>query len=288
MIKLITHTDLDGVGCAILAKYVYGDNVDITFADIYSVNDIMEKLDYTKYESVFMTDLSCDLDYISKLDKLIDHHKTALYLNKYDNCKVEVVRKNGVLTCGTSMFADYLEVKHNFMFDVDMCEFITLVQNYDTWEWTKNGMTKANDLNTLFYAMGRYKFIEHVLNCHTIFNETANIIIDCKNREQENYINEKLKTMEKIEFDDKVYGFVFAEQYFSELGNKMKEHGCDVAIMINMSDMTVSFRTVDGKDASEIARCFDNGGGHKNASGAKLYWLKYIKNDIFNNFIERL
>lgn len=29
MNKLFTHTDLDGVGCAIIAKLVYGDEIDL-------------------------------------------------------------------------------------------------------------------------------------------------------------------------------------------------------------------------------------------------------------------
>ena len=284
MIKLITHTDLDGVGCAILAKYVYGDNVDITFADYNEVNNIMEELDETKYDSVFMTDLSCDLDYISKLDKLIDHHKTALHLNKYDNCNVEVERSNGVLTCGTSMFADYLEVKHNFIFDIDMCWFIDLVQNYDTWAWKKKGMTEANDLNTLFYAMGRDKFIEHILSCEDIFDETANVIIEYANNNQNNYIDEKLKQVYTVEIGGNSYGLVFAEQYFSALGDAMINSGYDVAIMIDISDGTISFRSNDKVDVSEIAKKF-NGGGHKNASGARPNSLENAKLVIINRII---
>lgn len=284
MIKLITHTDLDGVGCAILAKYVYGDNVDINFADYDEVNNIMEELDETKYESVFMTDLSCDLDYISKLDKLIDHHKTALHLNKYDNCKVEVERSNGVLTCGTSMFADYLEVENNLIFDIDMCWFIDLVQNYDTWAWKKKGMAEANDLNTLFHAMGRDKFIEHVLNCEEIFDETANAIIECANNNQNNYIEEKLKQVYTVEIGGNKCGFVFAERYFSALGDVMISSGYDVAVMIDMSNNKISFRSNDKVDVSEIAKKF-NGGGHKNASGVRLDLLENVKDVIINRII---
>jgi len=284
MIKLITHTDLDGVGCAILAKYVYGDNVDITFADYDEVNNIMEELDYTKYESVFMTDLSCDLDYISKLDKLIDHHKTALHLNKYDNCKVEVERSNGVLTCGTSMFADYLEVKHNFIFDIHMCWFIDLVQNYDTWAWKEKGIQEANDLNTLFHAMSRDKFIEHILNSEYIFDNTANMIIECEYNNQDNYIEEKLKQVYTVEIGGNKCGLVFAEQYFSALGDVMIDNGYDVAIMIDISDGTISFRSNDKVDVSDIAKKF-NGGGHKNASGARPNSLENAKLVIINRII---
>lgn len=43
MVKLITHTDLDGCGCAILAKLVFATDVDITYAkSIDNVNSYLE------------------------------------------------------------------------------------------------------------------------------------------------------------------------------------------------------------------------------------------------------
>ena len=39
-IKLFTHSDLDGVGCAILMKNVYrNDKIDIEYCDYGNVND---------------------------------------------------------------------------------------------------------------------------------------------------------------------------------------------------------------------------------------------------------
>ena len=39
-IKLFTHTDLDGIGCAILAYLAFGrENVDVEYCDYSNVND---------------------------------------------------------------------------------------------------------------------------------------------------------------------------------------------------------------------------------------------------------
>ena len=39
MIKLFTHTDLDGIGCAILAKLAFGEEVDIEYCDYDNINE---------------------------------------------------------------------------------------------------------------------------------------------------------------------------------------------------------------------------------------------------------
>ena len=39
MIKLFTHTDLDGVGCAILAKLAFGEEVDISYCNYDDINE---------------------------------------------------------------------------------------------------------------------------------------------------------------------------------------------------------------------------------------------------------
>ena len=68
-------------------------------------------------------------------------------------------------------------------------------------------------------------------------------------------------------------GFVFAEKYVSELGNRLcKMHPeIDFIAMIDMGTKTVSYRTVKddidlGKD---IAQLF-GGGGHPKAAGSEF------------------
>ena len=65
MVKLITHGDLDGIGCEILFRYVEGmfdNDVDVTIAEPYNVNKVVEynlnKLENGEYTKLFITDLS--------------------------------------------------------------------------------------------------------------------------------------------------------------------------------------------------------------------------------------
>ena len=54
MVKLFTHTDLDGIGCEILAKIAFGKDVDVTNSEVSDINkDIKEFLDNPKNNSIY-------------------------------------------------------------------------------------------------------------------------------------------------------------------------------------------------------------------------------------------
>ena len=43
MIKLFTHTDLDGVGCAILAKFAFSNDVDVEYCNYDDIDSKVEE-----------------------------------------------------------------------------------------------------------------------------------------------------------------------------------------------------------------------------------------------------
>ena len=59
MIKLFTHTDLDGFGCAVLAKLAF-ENVDIEYVDYDEVNATVSAYlsVATKEDIIYITDIS--------------------------------------------------------------------------------------------------------------------------------------------------------------------------------------------------------------------------------------
>ena len=63
MIKLITHTDLDGIGCAILAKIAFRDNVEIEYCNNPDgATEALNKLKAYLYDSIIVTDISFSPD----------------------------------------------------------------------------------------------------------------------------------------------------------------------------------------------------------------------------------
>lgn len=304
-IKLFTHTDLDGIGCAILAYLAFGrENVDIEYCDYSNVNDkvgdFFVKGSHVEYNAVFITDISINNElaiYITNEASeprvhLFDHHATALGLNKYDWCEVSVMNDTlDIKTSGTELFYTYLRrheqfdhLSINVIGNID--EFVDIVRDYDTWRWKELGKEGivCKQMNDLFYIYGREVFIDWALDqiltlkfyrgisVFPIYSEKDMALLDQKQKDIDTYIEEKNKQLfHRVDEVGHTYGVVFAERYFSELGNRLCELNPDLAYiaMIDISSGTVSYRTIrdDIDVGGEIAHAY-GGGGHPKAAGS--------------------
>lgn len=307
-IKLFTHTDLDGVGCAILAYLAFGrKNVDVEYCDYKNIDGIVREFylsDANKqYDAIYITDISIDEENAAWIEELVhsgerwhlfDHHATALGLNKYDWCEVSVMNDTlGIKTSGTELFYTYLRrheqfdrLSANVICNID--EFVDIVRDYDTWRWKELGKEGivCKHVNDLFYIYGREKFIDWALgqiltlklyrgiSVFPIYSEKVMALLDQKQKDIDIYVEEKNKQLiGKVDEFGHVYGIVFAERYFSELGNRLCEMNPDIeyVAMVDICEGTVSYRTIreDVDLGGEIAHAY-GGGGHKKAAGSKF------------------
>lgn len=302
MIKLFTHTDLDGVGCAILAKLAFDEDVDIEYCDYDSVNEKVKYYLDTNDDSlsyIYITDISVNEETAKLLDErggvyLLDHHPTALELNKYPWCKVMIEDLNGLKTSGTKIFYHYLGINgcldEKLGNNKSLDKFSELVRDYDTWRWTTLGDEGfiCKQVNDLLYLYGRDRFIKWCIseiydNIFPKLYASDELVLKIKQNEIDEYIKEKDKQMITSSMCGYVCGFVFAEKYFSELGNKLCQMHpeIDFIAMIDING-TVSYRTVKenidlGKD---VAKLF-GGGGHPKAAGSRF--SEEIKLNIIEN-----
>lgn len=287
MIKLFTHTDLDGVGCAILAKHAFGTKaVDIEYCNYDDINTKVEEYFNSGSEyDCHITDISINEELAYKINdsdknfQLLDHHATALNLNKFCWCTVKVENEDGIKTSGTELYYHWLINNGYLIKDDTLDRFVELVRNYDTWRWSTLGEEGViyKQVNDLLYLYGREKFIDW---CITEFYEGSfpklyesdKFILEIKQKEIDDYVKTKDEQLIICYLCGRMCGVVFAEKYFSELGNRLcKMHPeIDFVAMINM-DGTVSYRTIKddidlGKD---IAKVF-GGGGHAKAAGSQI------------------
>jgi oligoribonuclease NrnB/cAMP/cGMP phosphodiesterase (DHH superfamily) len=294
-VKLFTHTDLDGIGCAIIAKLAFGNNVDIEYCDYNNVNEkitnyIISK-DYENHGTTFITDISINEQVAEMIDKihlikefvLIDHHITALWLNKYEWTWVSEYHDEGIKSSGTTMFHQNISHYKNILF-VD--DFIESIRRYDTWEWKD----KYNDIipkqiNDLMYILGRDIFIEDVIyqlenNLEYNISQQNMELLNRKQKEIDDYIDSKDKTIIVKEINGCQAGVIFAERFHSELGNKLAEQHLelDFIVIINPSQ-SISYRTIKDIDLSTIAKIY-GGGGHPKASGSPV--SKEMQENIIN------
>lgn len=143
MYKLLTHNDLDGVGCGILAKLAFGSDVNVRYNSNFSIEREVEWFleNGEKETFLFITDLSVNEENEKNLNlfyknggeiQLIDHHKTALHFNNYEWGRVVVEDEDGKLTSATSLFYGYLIKKKLLQPTESLSEFVELIRQYDT------------------------------------------------------------------------------------------------------------------------------------------------------------
>ncbi|KJL03691.1 DHH family phosphoesterase [Priestia aryabhattai] len=297
MYKLLSHTDLDGVGCGVLAKLAFGDRIKIRYNSIASLNREVEWFleNEERNTHLFITDLSVNEENEKRLEEfyqtggkvqLLDHHKTALHFNEYEWGHVVVEDNEGNLASGTSLFYEYLIENELIQTSNAVDQFVELVRQYDTWEWEKNNNQEAHRLNALFFLISIDEFEDKMVNRlqnsdHFFFDEFEQKILDMEEDKVERYIRRKRRELVQTSIGDYLAGIVYAESYHSELGNELgKEYPhLDYIAMLNMGGKRISIRTIhDHVDVSEVAGHY-GGGGHAKAAGCSL------TNEAYNEFV---
>ncbi|WP_026694312.1 DHH family phosphoesterase [Peribacillus kribbensis] len=313
MYTLLTHNDLDGVGCGILGKLAFGDQIDVRYNSIASLNrqveQFLEKKDVS--QTLLITDLSVSEKNEEAVEEffrnggqvtLIDHHVTAIHLNQYEWGFVAVEDEEGRPASATSLFYQYL-MTHEFLTGsraID--EFVELVRQYDTWEWERLANQDAKRLNDLFFMLSFEEFEEKMTrrlleNEQFGFDELETKLLDIEENKIERYIRRKKREVYQTFIEGDCAGIVHAESYHSELGNElMKEFNhLDYIAIVMVGGKRISLRTShDDIDVSKIAGRYQ-GGGHQKASGCNLtqegfrtfvehtFQLEPLKADAFHN-----
>lgn len=298
--ELKAHKDLDGVGCAVVAKYCGISSQNISYFDNDEIdNEILKNIDdicantslYSEIGIIFITDLNIKKETAEKVNAymkyiktiefnlpkfiLLDHHSHALFLNEYDWATVKI---DGFFekTCGTELFYEYCANANmliwNFPDTIKLYDFVTKVKRYDTWTWKEKYKdlvsSKMNDLLQIFGIDDFVKDMISKISFNTPFiNESDKILLSISNKQKQNYIEQKNKEIFIKDILGYKAGIVFAEQYISELGSALLERNLNLDIIIMLNGDHVSYRTIrDDVDLAEIALKF-NGGGHPKSAG---------------------
>lgn len=293
--KLITHTDLDGVACAVLYKAIYPDaNIQYTTPS-YINNTISKWLDdetYKYFDEVIITDLSVNKENADRIDKLVtegklnlqllDHHESDIELAKRYQWYNELVESNGYLFSGASLLYYYLDATLTQAFKKNILttyqDFIENTRLYDTWEWIKDKTNRApGQLNDLLWITGRNKFIERFLSKPNIYplTEAENALLIQYETDQTDYANKALKhTTFDYQFGKYKVAITYADRFINEVGmtildsDEFKGSSSEAVVMIHYPN-TLSIRSNNGLAAEVIAESFD-GGGHTDSAGIPL------------------
>ena len=258
------------------------------FVGYEDVNEEVKKaLIEENWNHVFITDISVNKETAELINNefshkvsLIDHHPDLDWLNDYKWAKVTTGIPNREDTpSGTSLFYDFMIRSLGVEKPALLSEFVELVRRYDTYIW-KNVYNdiKPKQLNDYLGMVGFYQFlnemIERLIDNKPIFSDEAKMMLKFKEKEIEIYVRSKNKTLTKRVIDGLLVGFVFADQYHSELGNMLMELNPDIdlVVILDLGRKKISIRSVEEKNVNctDIARKWYSGGGHKCASGSRI------------------
>ena len=293
---LLSHVaDLDGVTPVILSNLV-GLDFEYKLFDLDELNEFINtnivNSYFDKYDEIIITDLSVSKEIADKISNskynfiLLDHHISAYYLNDYEFAKV-MESDNDHKECGTTLYYNYLINKYNsdILKKESVKLFVELVRQCDTWQF--NDLKDiALDLNNLFAFFGKDYFIDNYTkflknNDKFYYTELEKVILDRLNKKKQEYLDYMLDKVIIKKIRNYNIGFVFAEQYRSELGHYICEKyidKIDFACIINLN-YHISFRGIKDIKINEFAEIY-GGGGHPLACAMPL------KNDIKDTIIK--
>lgn len=299
-VLLLTHTDLDGVGCAVLTSAAFSSSrVDVRHCGnatmssdiLFALNDHMYD-----YDLILATDISLSEADAVKADKLIhdnflllDHHPTAMHLNKYswacvygdsieDSLRAKYYAKNDSWhTSAAGLLFDYID--YNKFACVSehplLTEFAYMVSAYDTWDWKNTSCVKDGiaDLNTLCYLYGFSRFERamglRIASGESLFLPIDNALLEFEHDRIEAYIAKLRDSIITgticIDGRDYTYAGCISTTLVSAVFEYLREYyDCDV-YLVN-TGTSISMRANTDIDLATIAKSF-NGGGHKAAAG---------------------
>lgn len=294
-IKHFTDSDLDGISCGLLSNLVLED-CDITTAGPNSIEDKLSRLldqedkGRKLFDKIIITDMSVGEALAERIERdhkyrvrLYDHHKSAEWLNKYEWALVKVEDDLGRGLCATEIywqeFVSKLVGKGAFGRSKNPHklrvaeEYVAMVTSYDTWAWEEKGDMMPKYLNHLMGIYGAELFQDAVKKCilegDSVMSPEDLTMARSEEMRQNKYLRTKLEDVVEMDVLGYSFGVVFAEQYKSELGNRMcQEYDIDVAAIIDMGSCNISYRaSKDTVDLSQIAAKF-GGGGHAKAAGS--------------------
>ena len=262
---LLTHTDLDGVGCAIVfagSRPGQGpiELVENGAIDARVLAALAARAPDAPGHEVVVTDHGIDEATADAADEfsaaggrflLLDHHRSSLHLAGRAWATVDEGRS------ATGLLFDHLGRPPAFE------AFAGLVEDHDLW---RHGDPRSARLATLLALVGAERFLARFRHDPDVeLREGELLLVETELARREDYLGRKVGQARVTEIGGRRWAICYAEQYQSDLAERLMT-ALDVAAtaIVNPGRRTVSLRG-RGVDVSGIAERF-GGGGHARAA----------------------
>jgi uncharacterized protein len=257
---LLTHTDLDGIGCAVVFSGARPGQGPIELVENGAIDDrvreaLAARIDDAAAHEVLVTDHGVDATTADTAEAfvraggrfvLLDHHRSSLHLSGRAWATVDPDRS------ATGLLFDHLGRPGEF------AEFARLVEDHDLW---RHQDPRSARLATLVGLLGAERFLTRFGEDPSVeLREGERLLVDNEEARREDYLVRKVEQA------------------------RVAEIGVAATAIVNPGKRTVSLRG-RGVDVSAIAERF-GGGGHARAA-AFTFRAAALETDL-THFEERL
>lgn len=253
----ITHFDMDGAASSIILGNVY-QNIKYKYLRYDEVDSYLEKLNFSEYDIVIMTDISPTKAELIE-DKnvfLLDHHDSALFLNCPEKNRIVRNGKSAAL-----LVKEFFE--HLFGIDLsELNEFCKVVNDYDMWV---NKDPRGWCLNELYYKYWNDGFRNRFFHGDLNFSEDEKTFI----LERKRKFDEVFNALEIYDLDSISGCLTFAHEFINDVCSKLLKK-YKIVLCLSPKSKNCSIR-VNNPDVhiGQILKEFGFGGGHAQAGGMR-------------------
>lgn len=290
-VKHLTHNDLDGIGCALLADYFLYDNATYEYECVANkdvddrVRAALDEVDVNTF--LLITDVAPSVEVAYEIQakakdigmvRLLDHHATASGLKHFYWATVRSGRSATRLVYEMFTRTPPPMVGSERVYGAGnhrmLTEFVSAVDSYDLYRKDDVFYARGLPMRLLTEFLGMDSFFENYrLKFDFDYTNTGDYIVNALKSRQEAYIRQCLsEDAERFIFEDskgRKFMVVFSEQHVSELCHQaMNKFPVDYVACVIPSLDVVSLRSRDGEvmDVSQLAKRL-GGGGHVKAAG---------------------
>jgi len=284
---LLTHNDLDGIGCAVLFSVVNPGDGPIELVENGKIDDrvrvlLEERLATAPEHTILVTDHAVDAATADLVEQfiaaggtftLLDHHRSAQALAQRSWATIDESRS------ATGLLFEHLGRP------AALADFAALVEDHDLW---RHADPRSRPLAALVGLLRHERFLERFSNDPRVeFSEGELLLLETEDTRREEFLAKKVEQARQVEIGGVRWAVCYAEQYQSDLAERlMDDLGVTATAIVNAGKRTVSMRGRD-VDVSVLAQRF-GGGGHVRAAAFTFRGLPLETTlEAFENQLDR-
>ncbi|MGL5507919.1 MAG: hypothetical protein ACRDB0_08465 [Paraclostridium sp.] len=260
----VLNSNFEGIACAILSKYIFGDNIELhTMNDKASEHDIKQKIASDNYSLVI----------ISMGQKEIDLTVPAIQSQSFK----DLYNKLSI------PYADYFDNQTLKLYYENICAYLD-------WSWNSKKLYLGKNLDDLSKIMDRSDIIDNVANRiidkELIVSSQEKKLLKLEKTRLSKYIEER-KYMWHNTKDIKAL-FVYAEKHMIETANTLIQKDVDIVFVIDMNAGIVIIKYNQNKAHILKKKLEDIGATLTRTGSAYLNIGRTYDNTITNSIAARL